>query len=74
MKQKKYIAIDFFRVFCAALVVCIHVHLVSDVNIQLSYLFDNTVCRIGVPFFFIVSGFFVDKKIGGGVFILEIYY
>lgn len=66
MEKSEYRALDFFRIICAALVVCIHIQFFSDVNARLSFLFNYTVCRIGVPFFFLVSGFFVDKKIGGG--------
>lgn len=68
MEKSEYRALDFFRIICAALVVCIHSNPLSDVNTELSFLFINTVCRIGVPFFFALTGFFSVNLIGGGEF------
>ncbi len=43
------------------LVVGLHGGIFSDVNDDLSYLFRNGICRIGVPFFFIVNGYFFQR-------------
>lgn len=59
-------SIDIFRYVCAIFVVAIHTKPFSDVSEILGYVFTQIVPRIGVPFFFAVSGFFYMQKLEKG--------
>lgn len=56
-------SIDIFRYVCAIMVVAIHIQPFSDVNEELGYIFTQIVPRIGVPFFFAISGYFYTQKL-----------
>lgn len=60
MKDQKIqvTSINLFKVFCAYLVVAIHVHPFQEISSNLKFLFTDIIPRIAVPFFFIISGFF----------------
>lgn len=60
--MKRYQKIDLFRLLCAALVVLIHT---VEVRNGHPYAYMLVTCFAGqaVPFFFIVSGFFLAKKL-----------
>lgn len=58
--KNKYAFIDWFKLFCAFLVVCIHVEPFSNY-----YLFDkafSVLTRIAVPFFFTITAYFFCLK------------
>ncbi|MEY8516855.1 acyltransferase [Lachnospiraceae bacterium 29-84] len=60
MKQKKtYGAIDNFRLVAALLIVAIHTAPLKSFNATADYLVTYCFGRIAVPFFFLVTGFFV---------------
>lgn len=56
-------SIDIFRYICAIMVVAIHTNPFADINSTLAYLFTEIIPRIGVPFFFAVSGYFYIQKL-----------
>ncbi len=62
-ESKRNNSIDIFRYVAALLIVAHHTDLFADVNPYLSYLFSQVITRIGVPFFFAVSGYFYTKKL-----------
>lgn len=58
--SKRYAAVDYMKLFCAFLVVCIHTDLFCEV-----YYLDKAVSvltRIAVPFFFVFTSFFLSLK------------
>ena len=67
MKEKYYCGLDFVKLFCAILVVCIHTEPFLSVSPALNSLTVNYLCRVAVPFFFISSGFLAFRKNGRGV-------
>lgn len=69
--KEEYGAIDFFRLICAILVIAIHIPPFLSFNIKFSFGFSQVICRVAVPFFFLTSGYFVQKKIGDSEQILK---
>lgn len=65
-KKKKYGAVDVAKYVSALLVVCIHTYPFYEVSPVLNTYWIQTVCRLAVPFFFVVSGFFFFRKIVKG--------
>lgn len=61
MKNKK-LSIDKFRIFAAILVIAIHIYPLSSINQNLDFIFTHIICRIGVPFFLMITGYFVLPK------------
>lgn len=58
--------IDLAKFVAALLVVAIHTVLFSDVNDILYFVFNEVVCRLGVPFFAVCSGYFFCKGMSTG--------
>lgn len=67
MKERNYL-VDIFRYLFALIVVSIHVHPFEDFNVNLGCFIDVILPRLAVPYFFIISGYFLIEKIenGGG--------
>ncbi|MBR4075228.1 MAG: acyltransferase [Firmicutes bacterium] len=61
-QNRRYASIDAARFFCALLVVAIHVRPLETYTELGNFLLDKGLCRIAVPFFFLVSGFFWARK------------
>lgn len=59
MKGKHYVGIDYFRIVAALFVVAIHTAPFSSIDSTFDYLISYNIGRIAVPFFFMVTGFFV---------------
>ncbi len=66
---KKQITLDRFRIFSAILIIAIHTYPLDTINPTLDFIFTHIFCRIGVPFFLMISGYFIlpqalkDKKV-----------
>lgn len=60
--EKKKITLDRFRVIAAILIVAIHTYPFESINENLDFIFTHVICRIGVPFFLMITGFFVLPK------------
>ncbi|MCI8273499.1 MAG: acyltransferase family protein [Clostridia bacterium] len=60
MKEK--ISLDRFRIIAAILIVAIHIFPLSSINETADFIFTHVICRIGVPFFLMITGFFVLPK------------
>ena len=55
MVKKQYAAVDIAKYVSALLVVCIHTFPFIDINEMLNTYFIQTICRLAVPFFFMIS-------------------
>ena len=64
MKRNK--TIDLLRFILSILIVPIHADLFMDVSTPLYRCFSVGLVRVGVPFFFIVSGFFLKRRVESG--------
>ena len=62
MEEKRNLTIDVAKLVAAFLVVGIHTDLFGDCNEQLQFLFTGLLCRMGVPFFAICSGYYLAEK------------
>lgn len=60
--MEKKITLDRFRVLAAILIVAIHTYPFESLNENLDFIFTHVICRIGVPFFLMITGFFVLPK------------
>lgn len=56
------LSIDIAKLLAALLVVGIHTNLFADVHPQLHLIFTELLCRMGVPFFALCSGYFLVEK------------
>lgn len=61
--KKEYRAIDFAKFIAALLVAAIHIPPLEDCSPRLSHEFQQVVCRMAVPFFFLCTGFFLGEKL-----------
>lgn len=59
MKTFKYNGIDCFRLIAAFLIIAIHIGPLSSINNTLDFGFTYVLCRIGVPFFLMTTGYFI---------------
>lgn len=62
MTTHRSIAIDVAKLIAAFLVVGIHTNLFGECNEQLQLLFTGLLCRMGVPFFAICTGYYLAEK------------
>ena len=58
-KPKKYGGLDYFRIIAAVMVVAIHTSPLSIFGERADVIFTRIICRVAVPFFFMVSGYFL---------------
>jgi len=56
------ISIDKFRIIAAILIIAIHIFPFASINETVDFVFTHVICRIGVPFFFMITGYFVLPK------------
>ncbi len=62
-EKKEFIAVDYMKLICALLIVGLHTNVFKSINGEAAFLFNEIISRIGVPFFFLASGFFVAGKL-----------
>ncbi|TCK98014.1 serine/alanine racemase [Natranaerovirga hydrolytica] len=62
MVKREYGGIDYFRVIAAILVVAIHTSPLSSVSMTADFFLTRIIARVAVPFFFMVTGFFIFSK------------
>lgn len=70
-EKKEFIAVDGMKFFCALLIVGLHTNMLKSVNAEAVFFFNEIISRIGVPFFFLASGFFVAGKLGDKTKLLQ---
>lgn len=56
------ISMDKFRIIAAILIVAIHIFPLASINETADFIFTHVICRIGVPFFLMITGYFVLPK------------
>lgn len=61
MKINK-ITMDRFRLIASILIIAIHTYPLSSINETLDFAFTHVLCRIGVPIFLMITGFFILPK------------
>lgn len=61
--MNKYNGLDYFRVIAVILVIAIHTSPLTSVSVIGDFILTRAVARIAVPFFFMVTGFFVLPKL-----------
>jgi serine/alanine racemase len=59
MQVKNKMSIDKFRLIAAILIIAIHIYPLASINETLDFIFTHVICRIGVPIFLMITGFFV---------------
>lgn len=64
--RERNCSIDIFRYAAALLIVALHTTPLIDIHPMVSYLFAQVLPRVGVPFFFIVAGYFYMTKLENG--------
>lgn len=62
MYRKTENCIDLVKLFFALCIVAIHTNLLQQFSDNVNWYVTHLVFRLGVPFFFVVSGFFFGKK------------
>lgn len=61
-KGRNYKGIEIFRVVAAFLVIAIHTSPLATYSQTADFIFTRVIARVAVPFFFMVTGFFVLSK------------
>lgn len=61
MKEKR-ISVDMFRMIAALLIVAIHTYPFTSISEGFDFVFTHVFCRIGVPLFLMITGYFVLPK------------
>lgn len=61
MKNKK-IGLDIFRIIVSILIIAIHTFPLSSIDGTADFIFTHIICRIGVPFFLMITGFYILPK------------
>lgn len=57
--KKEYIGINYFKIIAAFLVIAIHTSPFTSFNGNLDFVFTRIWARLAVPFFFMITGYFV---------------
>lgn len=63
--NKEYTGIDLFRIIAVILVVMNHTYPLADISENVDFIVSRIIARIAVPFFFMVSGYFVLYSVSG---------
>lgn len=63
MKEKKLnISLDKVRLVAACLIIMVHTFPLESLNANISFLLSEVFCRIAVPLFLMITGYFIIKK------------
>lgn len=60
--MKKMLNLDTFRFIACFLIVAIHIYPFATINSEVDYYFTHVFCRIGVPLFLMITGYFILPK------------
>ena len=71
--MKKKASLDICRLIAAFLIVAIHIYPLNTINQDLDYMFTRVFCRIALPLFLMITGYYVLPKAKADVDILIKY-
>jgi serine/alanine racemase len=57
-----YVGLDYFRLIAAFLIVAIHTSPLTSVSPTSDFILTRIIARVGVPFFFMITGFFLSSE------------
>lgn len=60
--KKIQIGMDKFKIISAILIIAVHTYPFGSINENFDFVFTHVLCRIAVPFFLMVTGYFVLPK------------
>lgn len=60
--KNKQLSLDKFRLIAAILIIAIHTYPLSSINENIDFVFTHIFCRIGVPIFLMITGYFILPK------------
>lgn len=60
--MKIKVGLDKFRIIATVLIIAVHTFPLVSINNTIDFIFTHSLCRIGVPFFFMATGFFILSK------------
>ncbi len=66
MSDKRYNGLDNFRIIAALLIVSVHTFPLTSVSIEADFILTRVLARISVPFFLMISGFFIFQNSTSG--------
>lgn len=61
-ENKSYTGIDYFRLIAALLIIAIHTSPLASYSETGDFILTRVIARLGVPFFFVTSGFFLISR------------
>lgn len=61
--KDEYIAVDFFKFIFSFFIISIHIPAFEEINPELSFWLNQVLARVAVPYYFIVTGYFLGKEI-----------
>lgn len=62
MKDKKILTLDKARLISACLIIMVHTMPLASINGKTSFLLSEVFCRIAVPLFLMITGYYIMKK------------
>lgn len=60
--KNKQLSLDKFRLIAAILIIAVHTYPLSSINENIDFVFTHIFCRIGVPIFLMITGYFILPK------------
>lgn len=60
--KNKQLSLDKFRLIAAILIIAVHTYPLSSINENVDFVFTHIFCRIGVPTFLMITGYFILPK------------
>ena len=72
MRKKSYPLVDLYRLPAAFLVIAIHVSPLAFINETADFILTRVIARTAVPFFIMITGYFVLPKISGSAIPLNV--
>lgn len=66
-REKGYPGLDYFRIVAAFMIIAIHTSPLLSIDNTADFIFTRIIARIAVPFFFMVTGFFVFDTEGENI-------
>lgn len=62
MEQKRYTVVDLVKFVSAIFIISIHTQPLENINKEISFVLEDILGRMAVPFFLVCSGYFIGKS------------